>query len=425
MNLDWINATELGFVGDGETPNDRAFAAYIEGHDTKPLYFPEGVYCFAEPLNFPDRMYVRMDPTAELKCIAEEPLDYFITLRGQHRESEGQWCKLLKYAHASGIDGGVINCDYKAKCALGLFQGMHTNFENFKIINVLEKGIQTLISRTTDGCYNFRNVYIYNEKAVKGSVGIYDNGWDNHFDRCEVVNFPMAFFTKGGRFHGCSAFNLDMSLIEDSLFAYIEGTQSVWFNPAVDTYRYGFAFSEHASTSIIDMTWITNARFYTPELQEKYPRILFKCRGDVGMTQTTVTGMQLNSYEKFFSFSNVPMPNAIIMNVRAPHADPFAEIPNFRNDTAELLHAVRTLTAKKTDTLTAASDLDTLRIGGSYKCDLRAGNGGKGLPAVGEIGVLKVEVTDELVMQAFVGTQTTLQRVFDGSAWGEWRILAK
>ena len=71
---DWINAEEFGIKGDGQTLNDAKFREYTKYYGDTPLYFPPGTYCFAETLNFPDRMYVRMDPAAELKCVAEEPL---------------------------------------------------------------------------------------------------------------------------------------------------------------------------------------------------------------------------------------------------------------------------------------------------------------------------------------------------------------
>ena len=166
---DWINAAEFGMVGDGKTLNDAKFATYTEYYSDTPLYFPEGVYCFEQTLNFPDSMYVRMDPEAELKCVAKEPLEYFITLRGQFQETEGRWVNFLDYAHQAGIEGGTINANYKAKCALGLFQGIHSIFRDFKVMNVLEKGIQTLTSKTTDGCYHFDNIYVYNTECRKGT----------------------------------------------------------------------------------------------------------------------------------------------------------------------------------------------------------------------------------------------------------------
>lgn len=334
--VDWINALEHGFVGDGKTPNDKAFNEYVKYNSTRPLYFPKGVYCFEKTLNFPDSMYVKMDPEAELKCIAEEPLDYFITLRGQYAEIDDAWVDFLAYAHQSGIDGGTINCNYKAKCGIGLFQGMHCNFENFKLMNVLEKGIQTLISKTTDGCYSFENIYIYNTQALKGSYGIFDNGYDNHFRMVTVVNFNTSYYTRGGRFEQCSGWNLDMSCVDTMTFAQIAGSQSIWIGPSVDTVRYGFKLESGASTSISDLIWITNKVFYTPSLQVKYPRTIFYAE-DGASARFMVNGLQLPS-ESCLEFSNKTLPNSYFFNVRyATDFDAKGTIKRFRDDTGDLM----------------------------------------------------------------------------------------
>ncbi len=422
--VDWINAEKFGFVSDGKTPNDRIMREYIQYYSDTPLYFGKGVYAFEKTINFTDCVYLHLDPKAELKCIAEEPIEYFITLRGQYQDIDNAWGSLWDYAHQSYISGGVINANNKAKCGLGLFQGMHTNFENFRIQNVLEKGIQTLISKTTDGCSNFYNLYIYNEKTIKGSIGVYDNGWDNHFNGVTVLNFDTAFWTKGGRFVECSAWINDKTSVDTCTFARIEGTQSVWYNPSVDTMRYGFVFGDNASTSIIDMTWITNYTFYSEYMQEKYARTLFVFNGNSARMGTSVVGLQINTADKYLSFSNVEAPNSLFLNVRAPHADPETEIKNFRNDSATLMGIAESVGTKKTGNLTATVDLDKLYDNGIYKCEFRTGSGGKSIPAK-EVGVLEVEAVSDIVIQTFTGSDTTMQRVFNGIRWSDWRTVAE
>ncbi len=420
VGVDWVNALEAGFVGDGKTPNDEAFAVYAKRNTGKPLYFPKGVYCFEETLNFPYNMCVKMDPGAELKCIAKERLEYFITLRGQHQDDSDAWCSWMEYAQGASIDGGTINCDYKANCALGLFQGMNTDFRNFKILNVMEKGIQTLISETTDGCYNFTNVAIYNSAMMTGTVGVYDNGYDNHFSKVSACNFETGFYTKGGRFNECSAWNLDTACMENCTFAYVEGNQSVWYNPSVDTVRYGFRFAPNASASIIDMLWITNAVFYTDALQAKYPRTMFYCEGNALDSRVMVMGLQFSG-ENNLAFSNVEMPNAVFMNVRAPYTLGTTEIANFRNDTERLLAMADGYEAEKTGNLTAGSNFDELTEAGIYSCELRVGQNGKNVPPVKEVGMLEVEVVGKTVVQRFTGTSTSLLRIYDGTSWSAWR----
>ena len=340
--LDWYNAIENGFKGDGRTANDKAFKEYVEYNDDKVLYFPKGVYCFEETLNFPDNMYVWMDPEAELKCIAKEPLEYFITLRGQHADVDNAWVGLLDYAIQSGIHGGKINCNNKAKCGLGLFQGLQSTFENFMILNVLEKGIQTLISKTTDGTYSFDHVYIYNSVCRKGSYGIYDNGYDNHFRMVTVVNFNTSFYTIGGRFEQVSGWNLDMSCVDSMTFAEVKGGQSLWIAPSVDTVRYGFKLHDGASTSISDMNWITNAVFYKSELQREYPRTIFWAENPK-TARFMVNGLRIPS-ESNLSFANGELPLSSFMMIRyASDYNAPRMLRYFRDDTA----ALRELIGKK------------------------------------------------------------------------------
>ena len=419
---DWINAAEFGMVGDGRTLNDAKFADYAKYYSDTPLYFPEGVYCFEKTLNFPDSMYVRMDPEAELKCVAKEPLEYFITLRGQFQETEGRWVNFLDYAHQAGIEGGTINANYKAKCALGLFQGMHSIFRDLKVMNVLEKGIQTKISKTSDGCYHFENIYVYNSECRKGTYGIYDNHVDNHFMYVTCVNFETSFYTNGGRFVECSGWNLAMESAESMTFAEIHGSQSIWIGPSVDTVRYGFKLAEGASTSISDLVYITNKVFYTEELQKKYPRTLFWAE-DPENAKFMVTGCQIN-WEKYLDFSNAPLPNSSFVNLRIPAGMNGAQqFKNYRDDNAIIRDLNETEAQNTADFyLSGKSDFNKITADGIYKCSLGAGKGGKNLPPKAEKGVLEVTEKNDVVLQKFFGQTYSAYRIYSDSKWSNWII---
>lgn len=416
----WINAEEFGMKGDGKTVNDAKFAEYIESYDNKPLYFPAGVYCFEKTLNFPDRMFVYMDPDAELKCVAKEPLEYFITLRGQDAELEENWCGFLEYAIQSGIHGGTINANYKAKCALGLTKGMHSKFENFMITNVLEKGIQTSIAKTTDGCYFFENIYIYNNMSLPGTYGIYDNIADNQFSHIVVVNFNTGFYTVGGRFLQCAAWNVDMTNVASMTFAEITGTQSVWIEPSVDTVRYGFKLYKGASTSISDLVYITNTNFYKSDMQKKYPRTLFWAESP-SEAKFMVTGVQIR-WEDYLSFSNASLPMSTFMNVRIPDGcDGETQFANFRDDSAYLRVLVVEAEKNKSDFyVTGKTNFNNLVASGLYECSLKAGSGGGNQPPVLEKGMLEVSETNGRILQRFYGETTSVYRFFNGIKWSEW-----
>ncbi len=340
---DWVNARKFGFVADGVTPNDDAFARYIAEHSEKPLYFGPGVYAFEKTLNFPRRVCLELDANAELKCIAKEPLDFFITLR---YGDEG-WGAFEDYALRSYIKGGVINANFCAKTALGVHGALHTHYRDFMIRDVLEKGIMAETSKMHDGCSYFENIYFYNSKAIHGTVAMYDNTADNVYMMCTAVNFETGIYTSGGKFtHVSCWFNsYGVPLIPTSVYAVVVGgNQSVFINPMVDTYRTGFKlipnqYDNYPSTSITDLVWITNRDFYTDgfhdpnkNIMKDYPMLVFDCASDE--CHLMVNGMYMPWREWGFAFSNIPLPSSTFDHVRyEPHWDPWNHMANFRDDT--------------------------------------------------------------------------------------------
>ena len=129
--IDWINAVEFGLVGDGKTLNDDKMGEYIKNHYQTPIYFPAGVYCFEKSLHFPDNMYIELDPSAELRCVAKETLDFFITVR----KDNNSWVQADGYSK-SYIKGGTINANYCTKTAIAVCQCYHAQFESFTVKNV-------------------------------------------------------------------------------------------------------------------------------------------------------------------------------------------------------------------------------------------------------------------------------------------------
>ena len=347
-STDWINAKEFGLVDDGKTPNDKRLKEYIKYYSRTPIYFPEGTYAFAETIKFPEFMFVYMDPKAELLCIAKEPLDFFITLQ----QGVEEYGRFEDYAHQSFIKGGTINCDFKAKVALGLHGGLHTNFYDFMIRDVLEKGIQVETSELHNGKYHFDNIYLYQSEGLEGTIGIYDNGADNTYEMCTAVNFETGVWTGGGKFtQMCCWFNkFGQKLIPNSVYAkVVGGNQAVFINPLVDTYRFGFKLESNEngscpSVSITDMIWITNNVFYThgqykdnPDnnLMRDYPMQIFNVESD--KCKLMVNGMYIPWREWGFSFSNIPLPSSSFLNVRYEAGwDPWNHMANFRDDTAKI-----------------------------------------------------------------------------------------
>ncbi len=343
-DIDWemeavINARKFGFVNDGVTPNDDIMAYYLEHYAHYiPIEFPAGKYVFTETINFPERIYVELTPRAEWILESDTVLDYFITLQ----KGVTDWRDWEGYAQESYIRGGLINVNYKAKNGIGLHGGLHTSFQDFKMQNVLEKGIVTRLNDPfSNGLFHFTNIYFYNDKAVEGTIAIYDNGYDNIFTRCTSVNFQQFCYTTGGMFTQCSGWfnSYGKSLIPNSVYAEIpDGYQSIFNTALVDTFRYGFKIGDWASTTVNDLVWITNSNFYDEATRAQYPMCIFVTnRTD---NQIMVNGLAF-TYMKNFDFSNNQLPKSVFLNVRYKNSsNPWSTMKNFRDDSKKLLSLI-------------------------------------------------------------------------------------
>ena len=261
-------------------------------------------------------------------------------------------------------------------------------------------------------------------RCLPGTIAIYDNHVDDHFNWVHVTNFETAFYTHGGRFYNCSAWNLDMSVVGTSVFANVaRGHQSLFVNCSVDTYRFGFVLGKgpwgYASCAVSNMTWITNKNFYNDEMQAKYPRTIFLC-DEPEEAQFYVVGAQV-PWEGHLAFSNGEMPNSIFMNVRFPIGT--HGIPYMRNDT-DTLKALASVKKPTKTALNASDDFDLVTAPYTYDCSLCEGEGGNNVPPICESGVLEVQCAGEKIVQRFTGLTTCAQRIFDGTKWGQWIVTS-
>ncbi len=398
-----INALEYGFSGDGVTYNDEIMDKYILNDYKTPIYFPTGVYLFGRTVNFPDLFSVELSPNAEWRLDSDDIIDYFITVRKGRTE--------VGYAFNSYFKGGHINANNLAKNGIGVYRTRHIVFEDFYLKNVLEKGIVTRTEEHPDGQSFFRNILIENDYGIKGTIGVYDNAFDTHFDQIEVVNFETAYDTICGRFTGCAAWLRDNSIVEHSTFAVLRGYDISFVSPAVDTYRYGFvlAYEEPSHGVLINnMLWITNGGVYTKELREKFPRIIFNANTDNGGYM--VCGLKLNNEDNLI-FSNIELTKSSFLNVRmAGDADPYETVKYYRSDNDV-----------KTGKIDKSTDFDTLKKG-TYECNLKTGKGGKNAPKLSEVGVLEVETVGSITIQRFMGEKTFAYRLNTGKGFGNWIV---
>lgn len=411
VGVDWINAIAYGFNNNGYTANDEIMAKYIKEDYMTPLYFPPGTYGFNKGFNFPDLCHLELDARAELKLIGSEVQDYFITLRKGSTRGD--------YAFNSYIRGGFINANNKAKNGIGVYKTRHVCFENFILKNVLEKGIVTRTEEHADGHSYFNNILVENDYGIKGTVGVYDNALDTHFNEVEVVNFETAFYTIAGRFDFCSAWLRDGSIVENSLFAYIAGYDIIFHAPAVDTYQYGFKIDVPGySVNISDMLWITNTGVYPDAMQKKHPRCMFNASSDECVF--AVSGIKVNEHDNI-AFSNIPLPSSSFVNLRLPNNYESSMVENFRDDTKAANYVANAYSAVKRR-LTAMSNFDMVIETGVYECELTSGEGGKNAPPLRDSGILEVVVIGDVITQKFMGGNSFAHRVMANGEWQNWVV---
>lgn len=396
-----INAVAYGFFYDGKTPNDDVMQRYIEKDYQTPIYFPPGDYAFLRGFDFPDACYVELAPNAQF-ILTGEVQEYFITLRKNPAR--------FGYAFNSYFTGGIINANDRAENGFGVYKTRHVVFQDFIVRNVLKNGIVTRTNEVADGQSFFRNILVENDYGHPGTIGIYDNALDTHFDQVEVVNFETAYDTVCGRFNACAAWLRDPSIIEHSLFARLQGFDIVFESPAVDTYRYGFeAVQRGFGAHITDMLWINNAGVYGEDLIKRYPRTIFIAPDDE--CRYAVSGLRL--YEnQYISFTNIPLPGSSFTNISTLKGlDMYQTVPGFRNDT-DMGEGARC----------SENDFDLLTHNGMYDCVFTGEKQSATAPPVTGKGVLKVSAANGLIIQEFFGDTVRAHRVFCGGAWQPWVI---
>lgn len=302
-----INALHFGFKNDGIFDNSEIMDIYIDKYSNKPIYFPEGTYCFSKTINFPDKFYLSLEKNAIFKAINKFNGEYLLTIRkGSNRND---------YTDGSYLDGGTFDCDYHVNAGIGLNKCRQSHIKNLTIKNVNKYGIVTRTEETPDGTINLENIVIHNSVGILDTIGIYDNAFDTHGRNIEILNFQTAFKTVSGRWYDVSAWFSVANLLAQSVFAYLDGYDIVFSGVAIDTFRYGFKtmYSDYGAC-ISDVIWIRNSGVYTNDLVDKYPLGLLLMGGENPLYLITNIS---NPSEYGFSIKvGGKMENSKIRNVR-------------------------------------------------------------------------------------------------------------
>ena len=418
-SVSWLNALEYGFKNDGVSLNDDIMAHYIINDSDKKLYVPSGVYIFSRHINFPNECYLELDAKAEFKLVTENIQDYFITIRKGSTRSD--------YSIGSFIKGGELNANFCAKNGVGFYKNRHTIFESCVVRNVLEKGVVTRTDRIPDGQIKARDILIENDRGIAGTTGFFDNAFDTRAEGIEVVDFERAYYTVAGRFDNVNAWIRDSTILENSIFATIDGFDVTFDNVSVDTYRKGFKITApEYSVSITNMLWITNTGVFTTQLQEKFNRTIFNA--DYPDRHFKVSGLKITNALNL-SLSNIKLPKSSFLNVVTPRVnDPYNTIINFRNDNEKLHQLGNYIGSPRPLNLSNSTNFDLVVENGLYETDLYVGSGGKNAPTR-DTGILEVTNihanNNNLIVQKWYGLNRFGYRLFIANAWQSWVYFSK
>lgn len=271
---DTINANEIGLSTKGYTSpakNSDIMENYIALYANIPLVFSSGVYGFAREISFPDSAKIELNG-ATLKYVGVAEIDYFISIRRGSTRSD--------YAFPS-ISGGVIDGNYSTNSLISFHKCKGTVLHDMRLIRSNKYGIRASSESSPDGAFRIENVSIENtkditENEVVGTTGIYDNAFDNIYDNVEIINFQRAILTYASRFSHIQAWIRSRNLLENSIFAFVDGYDVTFSDISVDTYRVGFKINNYNQNCLINnMLWITNKSVYNDELRTSFPRIIF------------------------------------------------------------------------------------------------------------------------------------------------------
>ena len=244
-----INAVAYGFKNDGLTDNSLIMSSFIANDSTKVLYFSPGVYIFNSEIVTSENLYFELDNKAELKLGAETST--FISFNKD---------KTTGYSIGCYIKGGIINGNFKCDTLIGLARFRLFRIDGCVLKNFNKKGIMTWYNgATTGGGLMMDNCLIQNTEPVLGSVGIYDNGYDNYFTNIEIQDVETCIYTKGSQFTNIHGWVYQTALLETSTFALLGNVAPQFNNIHVDTIRYGFVCEN--TDSVIYGAVINNVRF--------------------------------------------------------------------------------------------------------------------------------------------------------------------
>ena len=382
-----INAKMVGFKTDG-SDNSGALTTFKTLFSGKKLYFPDGIYCFSKSIELNNQLKFELSNGAELKLISTSNITAFIDATGTG--GKGNF-----------LTGGTINGNNKCDYTLRLSNLSSPIISRCIIKNFNKAGLKTskdIDNRASNA--KGENLYIYNETAVLGSIGILDDAYDNSFSDITIRDVETMIDTTSSKFnrvHGWLSFK---ELIPTSVYAIMRSSECCFINCTSDTIRYSFISGYEGTVSNINyvvaltnMTFFYNKSVYTQSLASQYKPVLFKkytnsngveSRVIPNLTNATITG---NDF--VVSFTDCAYPESMSKNVNAYNVI-------FNGDYVEdtdIIFERNLMWLKDLNTeryRDGNTNFDTIVHNGTYTVNTWSGESGKNVPAQNISGVLIV-----------------------------------
>ena len=297
-----LNAKEYGFVNDGATDNSSKMTAFIESGVSKVLYFPDGVYCFSQTIDFTDNMYLELSKGATLKYIGVQT-DYFIRLN-YHKIPSGNYDSYIKRNY---INGGTINCNDLCNTAIGMVFNRNVKFNDVAIENFIVAGIETRMTPETTssgafgGATEMYSCRFYNETPRENCTAILDNGNDNTFSDIIVHNVPIAVDTHNGQFRNIHHWVDRLFDAISTTFAIVRNRGGLFSGCILDTINIGYAPTSYAHFTAIGTWMYWNTKYWEYKTDKSGCFI----KNESNLSKFAITNSYIKYLDGFTFMSNI------------------------------------------------------------------------------------------------------------------------
>lgn len=303
-----INVKIFGAKGDGITNDTVPIQNALNSKTYGTVLIPDGDYLISATLTINNHTSLELSKNARI--FTNTILDDLIIYNPINLTPN-----LYALSNKVFIKGGTLDGNNLVKNLLKISQVYQMTVEDIRFFNFKEKGLWTNFFRSFGvscaGIYG-HNLEFRNAQAHFGSVAIYNQGYDNHFDACSILDVETGIVTWDGLFTKCNSWLSIQALIPNSCFADIRESFSSFIQCTPDTLRYPFKLANGKSVRISNLNIIYNEGVYTPALATTYPITLFT--GDFTGMYFVNDGLFVLPYN--MTMCNMVFPNARFVNNR-------------------------------------------------------------------------------------------------------------